>query len=197
MPDPTPETPTGTETPTDIYDRLRGLGRRPRPRPQPGRLIMLTLLTLVALVTGSACSPPPTEVDGVPTRVCGTIADPPIRVLDDRCPVDEADVANTTDGPVRWYPADHRCLERDDYTEVGHELNDDYTEGSAACDGDHHAPALPPIPPPTTPTATRAPAAPTTTIAPRPTTADQAPAATPARPAPPRKPQTVPRKRSK
>lgn len=81
---------------------------------------------VAAAVTSTACS-----YNGVETKVCGTIAQTPIRVEDSVCRGLYADdlgtpVFSAQSGWVRWYVADRRCLDTDDATGLGESLDDDY-----------------------------------------------------------------------
>jgi len=117
-------------------------------------------VALVALIAGCGVSPAGTY-NGVPVSVCGTREDIPVRVEDERCSRNDADVL--------WYTAQNpRALDRSDRTGIGEEVDDDYLEWDDV--DSRHAPRSHTTPPRTSARSTPAPRATT----PRATQAPQA-----------------------
>jgi hypothetical protein len=111
--------------------------------PLPITAIVLGVL-LLAMVLLAGCAVPAGEP--LPVRVCGTTDAEPVRLADHVCtnygaPVDGVPVNGPT-APIRWYNADPECLDAGDRTNVGQLVNDDYIEGSAACDDRDSSPVI-------------------------------------------------------
>lgn len=86
------------------------------------------LLALAAAAALTGCSGDPAPAGPAPeTSICVRTTDN-VRVGQSQCSTESEELI---DGKVRWLDADPRCLDADDYTEIGEVADDDYVEGCA------------------------------------------------------------------
>lgn len=149
-----------TAVPTTAVTAGARMPRRSLPRfARPARVC--AVVALLAATTACAAPTPIPVIDPPPLRVCGTlnlsaVVDwAPVRVADEVCtaagaPLDGTSVEGPDGPPIRWWTA-ATCLDAENRTEIGDQLDDAYIDVNSPV-GDDPLFTPPPVSPRCAPT---------------------------------------------